>query len=364
MGTVESIRTYHMLTTSIADMLTTAEGALLKIDDDLIAATAKVEKASDRIIFRWLSLEALGHTLLATLLAGAVNIATAGTDFNQSATITLLPHAVTGVVLGLMLTTRILLGSSRAFEAGALLPKFCQSCRTMAVLATHVSETLTIPAGAAMEKAATAGFRYELVRHLNLAWYLFKAMLMDVKVNEAPLALRAQKSSEAQVHRSVKNPTIVVVKMISKLLDKQLAADRISASNVALFNSELAKLIETYHAAQSMQLSPPSVALEGFTKFFTVVWVYTVCPIVSLTELSHGSKSTSAGFVMALCYSFVLGLFFFGLFEAGKLVVKPVKAIMAVTDLEEMTATLSDDLANLVDDPDGEVPVFLPGSPR
>jgi len=215
-----------------------------------------------------------------------------------------------------------------------------------------------------MEKAATSGFRYELVRQLNLAWYLFKAMLMDIKVEEAPYALRAQKSMiESQLLSSVKNPTIIVVKMISKLLDKQLAADRISASNVALFNAELTKLIETYHAAQSMQLSPPSVALEGFTKFFTVVWVYTVCPIISLTELSHESVSTNAGFVLTICYSFILGLFFFGLFEAGKLVVKPVKAIMAVTDIVEMTSTLSDDLANLVDDPDGEVPVFLPGSP-
>ena len=58
---------------------------------------------------------------------------------------------------------------------------------------------------------------------------------------------------------SVKNPTIIVVKMISKLLDKQLAADRISPSNVALFNAELTKLIETYHAAQSMQLSCASM---------------------------------------------------------------------------------------------------------
>lgn len=341
----------------------TSEGARLKSDDSLVTAVAKVEKASDRIIFRWLSAEVFGHSILATALASGVYVFDATLNAKMFAEITLTPHAMTGIVLGLLLAIRIFIGSSRAYEAGALLTKFCQSCRTMAVLATHVSETLTISAGAAMEKSATAEFRYELVRLLNLAWYLFKAMLMDVTVVEAPPALRAKKSGiEAQLLSSVKNPTIIVVKMISKLLVKQLSADRISATTVALLDGELTKLIETYHSAQSMQLAPPSVALEGFTKFFTVAWVYTVCPLVALTEVASnqpGSEGT-AGLVLTICYSFVISLFFFGLFEAGKLVEKPIKAIMAVTDLDDMTATLSDDLANLVDDPDGDVPVFLP----
>eukprot|EP00965_Chrysotila_dentata_P035851 1193090-Pleurochrysis_carterae.AAC.1 len=52
-----------------------------------------------------------------------------------------------------------------------------------------------------------------------------------------------------------KNPTMLVIKSISKLLERQQAAGRMSSATVALFSAEIGKLIETYHVAQSYQLS-------------------------------------------------------------------------------------------------------------
>merc|ERR1712226_549357 len=136
-----------------------------------------------------------------------------------------------------------------------------------------------------------------------------------------------------------------------------------AAANLPLFWSSMSKMVEAYHDSQSLHLSAPSVALEGFCKFFTFMWVYTACPILGVV-MENANESIDVievgGFIPTLLGSFVLGLFFFGLLEAGKLVEKPVAAMVAISDLEGLTVSMSNDLANLIDDPDGEVPVFLP----
>jgi predicted membrane chloride channel (bestrophin family) len=52
--------------------------------------------------------------------------------------------------------------------------------------------------------------------------------------------------------------------------------------------------------------------------------------------------------------------FFFGLYEAGTLMEAPVKAVSTLVPLDDLKASLSDDLTTLVDDPEENVPVFLP----
>jgi hypothetical protein len=42
----------------------------------------------------------------------------------------------------------------------------------------------------------------------------------------------------------------------------------------------------------------------------------------------------------------------------------PLATVVALIPIDEMGHTLSDDLSNLVDDPDDEVPVFLPRPPQ
>jgi len=49
---------------------------------------------------------------------------------------------------------------------------FASILRTVAMLSSNVSETLTVSAGAELEKKATAKFRYELVMSLNISLYI------------------------------------------------------------------------------------------------------------------------------------------------------------------------------------------------
>ena len=89
--------------------------------------------------------------------------------------------------------------------------------------------------------------------------------------------------------------------------------------------------------------------------------------------------------MLALLYGFLMALFMFGLYEAGNVIEVPFKARAAVVrpfhaasappsparaglccqavremvPLDDLGHALSDDLTNLVDDPDNGVPVFL-----
>jgi len=345
-------------------MITTSEGSLLTKDGYALLESQKSDYLSSSLSMKFISLDVLAASLVGAILAGVVYLVEdLSPTVAAKAAEELQVHVVMGIILGFVLTSRIFIGSTRAYQAAACKQAFCKECRTVALLATTVTETLTISAGAEQEKQATSEFRLELVRYLNLSWYLFKAMLMEVKVVKPPPALKkkAGGSAEAQIFAS-KNPTLMVVKFMAKLLQSQLAAGRIAAAEVPLFWSSFTKMVEIYHETQSLALSAPSVALQGFCYFFTFVWVYTLCPVLAITMQSENPGATfpAGGFLPTLFGSFFVGLFFFGLLEAGKLVEKPIKAMVAVSDLEGLTVALSEDLTSLIDDPDGEVPVFLP----
>lgn len=348
-------------------MITTSEGSLLAKDGYAALESQKSDKLAASLSFKFISLDVLAASLLAAIIAGAAYIVEElSPTMAAKAAQELEVHVILGIILGFVLTGRVFIGSMRAYQAATCKSAFCKECRTVALLATTVTETLTISAGAEQEKMATSEFRLELVRYLNLSWYLYKAMLMDVKVVKPPSALKKKSggTAEQQIFGSTPNPTLMVVKFMAKLLQQQLAAGRIAAAEVPLFWGSFTNMVEVYHETQSLALSAPSVALEGFCKFFTFLWVYTVCPVLAITMQSDNTatdaKFEMGGFLPTIIGSFLVGLFFFGLLEAGKLVEKPVKAMVAISDLEALTVSLSEDLANLIDDPDGEVPVFLP----
>ena len=67
----------------------------------------------------------------------------------------------------------------------------------------------------------------------------------------------------------------------------------------------------------------------------------------------------SMGFFLALGYTFMTALFFFGLYEAGTIMEKPVAAVTQLVPLDDLKYALSADLTDLVDDPEDSVPIFL-----
>ena len=101
----------------------------------------------------------------------------------------------------------------------------------------------------------------------------------------------------------------------------------------------------------------------GFSYFFVVVWVYSMAPVIAMMEMHDNGDLNNEGFGLGLAFSFFLALFYFGLYEAGKIIEQPLAGVVDLLPIDEMGHTLSDDLSNLVDDPNDEVPVFLPRPP-
>ena len=309
-------------------------------------------------------------------------------------------HGVIGIVLGMLLVARVVLGSMRLSEAAANVTAFNKSLRTIAVLSNTVSDALTISAGAELEKKATAKFRYELVRLLNLAFYCYQLMLQGLlrappasssrtagtaarsrpRCAHAPPPARARGSLAArsaraaapppptalrppQVLGAVSNPTVMVCKYLAALIEQQRQAGRVTNEQATAFVGEIAKVIDTYHASRAQLLAPMSASMGAFTYFFVVVWMYTVCVVIAWNEdtdaATLGGTASMGGVGLPMGLSFGLSLFVFGLYEAGTVVEQPLKEAIDLVPLEASGFELSDDLSNLVDDPDSSVPVFL-----
>jgi predicted membrane chloride channel (bestrophin family) len=332
----------------------------LRSDDELQRQQAKVKSASVRFWLKWINADVIVHALMSAIVTGAIYVGIHFMELHESPTISLAAHLVTGLVLGMLLVARVVVGSQRASEAAAQVVNFNKSCRTLAVLSTFVTETLTISAGAEREKGATSNFRYELVRLLNLSFYTYQLMIKGLKLKTPPKALRATGGDvESEVLSAVSNPTILVCKSIASLVEKQQAAQRIKNEQVSGFVHEISNLIDSYHTTHGLLLSPMPASLNGFTYFFTMVWIYTAAPMIAVEEFTNNGGFDSAGFFLALAYSFSMSLFMFGLYEAGKIIEAPLQAVLNLVPLDDMSFTLSDDLTNLIDDPDHKVPVFL-----
>ena len=85
----------------------------------------------------------------------------------QEPVVSAMPHLVIGLLLGLLLVLRVVIGVIKAGEVMHLFSSYNKSLRTIAIFATYVNETLVASTGAELEKKSVAKFRYELDRLLN-----------------------------------------------------------------------------------------------------------------------------------------------------------------------------------------------------
>jgi len=90
----------------------------------------------------------------------------------------------------------------------------------------------------------------------------------------------------------------------------------------------------------------------------TVIFVYSLGPIIAINELEANSAFGSVGLSLTIFYTLIISLFYFGLYEAGKPIDAPLSGLTSTLAIDEMFYILSDDLSSLVDD--DSVPVFLP----
>lgn len=305
----------------------------------------------------WISSDALLQTTASTLLAATVYLGHSYYNFPLSEGVTFTPHLLTGGILGLLLVARVFLSVMRKNEGLAQVAAFAGLCRSLAVLSCSVAETLTISAAGESENKAVKRFRYELVRLLNLCFYCYTLMLQGLKLAVPPTSLRSPDGKqEAEVLANVENPTVMVAKLVSSLIEQQRAAKRISSEQAAAFQGKVCELVTTYHETLALALAPPPLALTSFAYFFTATWAYSAGAMLAVTELSNNTYYTSAGLILTVGYTAFISLFVFGLYEAGS--TDPLKAVTALSALEDITSSLSDDLSSLVDD--DAVPVFIP----
>ena len=93
---------------------------------------------------------------------------------------------------------------------------------------------------------------------------------------------------------------------------------------------------------------------ERVVLFFNFVF-----PLIFFFVFEQMMDASMGGVGLPMGLSFGLSLFVFGLYEAGTVVEQPLKEAIDLVPLEASGFELSDDLSNLVDDPDSSVPVFL-----
>lgn len=299
--------------------------------------------------------------MLVALLSGAVyTMSSAGGSDGDAATPKLGTnfHMLTGTILGVLLVARLALGVQRVEAASTQVQSFNKACRSLAVMSSMVTETITISAGAEQEKNAVDHFRRELVRLLNLGFYCYQLSLKGLKLASPPEALRSRHDkSEADMLSSVDNPTVMVGKLIASSIEQQRQAKRISNEQSALFVSGVNELVATYHATLASFLSPLPVSLTSFTYVFTLLWVYTAGPVIAMNEIGRNGVEPVA-LVLSLCFSFLLGIFFTGLYEAGKILEAPIHTAVTLLAIDEIGWSLSNGLSALVGD--GDIPVFMP----
>merc|ERR1711998_562193 len=175
--------------------------------ESLKSQVSKVSDLSAKASLSWLSIEVILWSSLASIISGVVYVYMYATGDNPPL-ISINIHVVTGIVLGVLLVTRISLGLTAVSEATAKVQAFSKACRTLAILSSYVGETLTISAGAELEKKAVAKFRYELVRLLNLSVFSYHLMLKGLKMTIPPASLRsAGTKMEVEILASCSNPT-------------------------------------------------------------------------------------------------------------------------------------------------------------
>jgi len=185
-------------------------------------------------------------------------------------------------------------------------------------------------------------------------------MIKGMKMTVPPPALKGGKH-EAEILAECHNPTLMVVKWIASLIEQQRQAQRVSNEQVAAMMGKLDDVIDAYHGSLAQTLAPSPATLNSFCNVSVTLWVYTFAPVVAMNELNtnEGVRMMS-GLLHTLVYTFGSAFFFFGLYEAGTLMEAPVKAVSTLVPLDDLKASLSDDLTTLVDDPEENVPVFLP----
>lgn len=212
------------------------------------------------------------------------------------------------VVLGLVLVLRVAYAVYQFSVAKAALCSFYAAAGTIAITASHVSEALTISAGAEHEKKGIYSFRSELARLLGFAVRCVNLAIKGEPVVKDPHLMTTEDMLVINgPHKPT--PTLFAIKLVSKLVAMQREAGRFDSALCAQVNASVGEMSAAYTtlmAAKKMPL-PASIAE------FATAWVFGFCFTVPIVVASF----TFATPWVAPCASLLIAAFFFALNEVA-----------------------------------------------
>jgi predicted membrane chloride channel (bestrophin family) len=217
-----------------------------------------------------------------------------------------LMHTVLAIVLGMVLVLRLAYALHQFSVAKAALCSFYAAASTIAICGSHVSEALTISAGAEHEKKGIFHFRSELARLLG-----FGVRCMTTAIKGQPLLkdTHLMTVEDMLVINGAQHPTptLFATKLVAKLVAQQREAGRLDSALCAEVNAQVGAMVGAYHTVMSVKKMRPPAAISEFATAWLFGFCFTV-PIV-ISSFTYATPWVSP------CASLFIAAFFFALNE-------------------------------------------------
>lgn len=277
------------------------------------------------------------HLILVTIIAIVFTILYQPGHLLHGKEFDIAAHLFLGVALTFMVTFEMVIAYHRYYEGAAQVHVFLKGCRTVAMLCSFVDEKLTVQAGAEQEKMGISKFRDETARLLRVAFDTFSQSLEGKNKKYEPTV---ETKPGENVDLTMENGTMMAIKYIATLLQKQRVAGRVSGEMAAQISGELSQMSLAYHNAMRVRFTPFPFPIKQLSKLIMVIWCYTV-PIAI-------ASNTHEVFFWAPLSSFCLVLFFFGASQIGSELENPFGHDSGDLDMEGFAAQLAKDVAQLM----------------
>lgn len=235
-----------------------------------------------------------------------------------------LTHTVLGLVLGGYLVLRVAFAISTYNQAKAAVASFYGSATAIAISSSHVSEALTISAGAEHEKKGIHTFRSELARLLHFSARCLTHCLKDEPVIKDGELMMTDEMLVINQSANAPTPTLYVTKLVAKLIAQQREAGRLDAAICAEINAQIAVMATASHTISALKKMPIPQAVNEFA----CAWLFGFCLTVPVV-ISYYTWATPW---VAPCASLFLVAFYFALNQVG-------------AQLEDLAAVFSSDVS-------------------
>lgn len=217
-----------------------------------------------------------------------------------------LVHMVLAVVLGFFLLVRVAFALYQYALVKSAVVSFYAAAATIAITSSHVSEALTISAGAEHEKKGLSSFRSELGRLLSFAVRCMHHSLKGEHVVKDPSLMTSEDMLVVNAAQHP-TPTLFAVKLVTKLLAKQREVGRLDPALVAEVNAQTGLMVAAYTTIAAAKKMPTPASLGEFA----TAWLFGFCFTVPVVVASY-TYSTPW---VAPCAALFISAFFFALNE-------------------------------------------------